>query len=121
MTLFAFVLVIANNNVTKKSEGKEIVKETTRTGPIIETVTLFVNAAEVIAPYTINVPVPDGTVRAVSGPCNANLSNWSVDDGVLTINYIRRADIECMQDPWTYYIEYVTVEGHKYCATIISR
>ncbi len=23
MTLFAFVLVIANNNVTKKSEGKE--------------------------------------------------------------------------------------------------
>ena len=121
MALFAFVLVTANNNVTNKKEEKETIKETTRTGPIIDTVTLYVNADEITAPYTINLPVPAGTVRAVSGPCNANLSNWSVDNGVLTINYIRRADIECMQDPWTYYIEYVTVEGHKYCATIISR
>jgi len=49
MTLFAFVLVIANNNVTKKVKEKS------------------------------------------------------------------------MQDPYTYYIEYVTVEGHKYRATIYSR
>ena len=117
VALFAFVFVIANNNATKVSNSKEIAQ----TGAIIETDVQYVNANEIAAPYTINVPVPAGTVKSVSGPCNANLSDWSVSNGTLSIHYTRRADIECMQDPDIYYIEYVTVEGHKYRAKFISR
>lgn len=111
--LFTFMLVFANNTTEKNKEKEE-------TSTIINTTVIRINSDEITIPYTITVPVPSGTVKSISGPCNANMRNWTVNNGSISITYTTYCDIGCLQDPDTYYIEYVTEEGHHYKATIIS-
>ena len=79
-----------------------------------------VNSKNITLPYSLTLPVPMGTVRGVSGPCNENMTNWTASNGEIHIIYTNPMDIGCLEDPDTFYVEYVTTEGHKYRYTIIS-
>ena len=120
VAISTFGFVVANNYNAKKDK-----KETTKSeqinndsNKIIDIIR--VNSKGITLPFTITVPVPAGTVKSVSGPCNANMTNWTVNNGNLSITYTRPLDIGCLEDPDIYYIEYVTYEGHKYTAVIVS-
>ena len=119
MSTFGFV--VANNYDAKKDNNKETAKSEQINNDSNRNIDIIrVNSQGITLPFTITVPVPAGTVKSVSGPCNANMTNWTVNNGNLSITYTRPVDIGCLEDPDTYFIEYVTYEGHKYTAVIIS-
>ena len=113
--------IIANTVNDKNKKENVIVKNETQNGNVISTGIMWVNSNNITIPYTLTLPVPSGTVRGVSGPCNENMKNWTVNNGNLSITYTNPVDIGCLEDPDTFYVEYITTEGHKYRHTIISR
>lgn len=122
MALFAFVFVVANNVMTNSSES---VKEVQETGDVITYWTMDIDGSSITLPYTIAVPAPPlGTIVNVAGPCNENMTNWSVQNGELRITYTSAHDILCLQDPDTCYIETPTIyNGNmmKYKIRIIAK
>lgn len=122
MALFTFVFVIANNVITNSPES---VKEVQETGDVSTYATIAIDGSSITLPYTITVPAPPlGTIVNVAGPCNENMTNWSVQNGELRITYTEAHDILCLQDPDCYYIETPTIYNGsiiKYKIKIIAR
>ena len=116
----AFTFVLAGNYVIKSAENEV---EVAQNEPIITYETIYINSSSITVPYTITVPAPPlGTIINVAGPCNENMTDWSVHNGNLSINYTTPCDIYCLKDPGEHFIETPTMyEGtlKKYKIKII--
>ena len=121
--LSTFAFVVANNNVANKNEKEKIIQQETTRGGTYTSITI--NSSSITVPYTITVPAPPlGTIINIGGPCNENMTNWTVQNGLLSITYTEPHDILCLQDPDTYYIETPAIyEGNviAYKIEIIAR
>ena len=117
----AFTFAMASNDTAKKTENPKEVKQVDER---IFYTSKTINPKTVTVPYTITVPAPPlGTIINIGGPCNENMTNWSVQNGQLSITYTSPHDILCLQDPDIYYIETPTIyEGKimKYIITIYA-
>ena len=116
----AITSAMASNDIAKKTENPKEVKQDERIFYTSKTI----NSKTVTVPYTITVPAPPlGTIVNIGGPCNENMTNWSIQNGQLSITYTSPHDILCLQDSDIYYIEAPTIyEGKimKYIITIYA-
>lgn len=69
----------------------------------------------------MTAPAPQETIKSISGPCNANMENWKVENGTLYITYSTERDIMCLQDPDEYHIEIATYSNTYYNIIIITK
>lgn len=115
--LSVFIIISANN----ENKNAEMIKAQT---DYIDYATITIDGSSITLPYTITLPAPNGTILNVGGPCNENMTNWTVQNGYLKITYTEPYDIMCLQDPHIYFIETPTLYNgieYRYRYTIIAQ
>lgn len=81
--------------------------------------TVQLSVSDIALPLTIKVPAPSETVIGISGPCKPSITNWTVENGYLTITYTNRTEIFELTSGGTFYIEVATDPMMYYAIELI--